>query len=132
MVHVSVTRLRLRSLWFVFPLAWHTSRCNRQIRAADGCIASEVRGGPDGIFWTKSIWRDEAAMRAFMASGAHLKAMPKLKYWCDEAAAGHWMQEDTSVSWAEAEAGLARSGGLSKVLRPSPAQAAGSVLGSRK
>ncbi len=132
MVHVSVTRLRLRNFWFLFPFAWHTSRCNKQIRTADGCLSIDVRGGPDKIFWTKTVWRDEAAMRAFMASGAHLKAMPKLKHWCDEGSAGHWTQEAAGVSWAEAEAGLARFGWLSKVLRPSPAQAAGTVLGSAK
>jgi quinol monooxygenase YgiN len=132
MVHVSVTRLRLRSFWFLFPFAWHAGRCNRQIRAAEGCLASDVRGGPDRIFWTKSVWRDEAAMRAFMASGAHLRAMPKLKHWCDEASAGHWLQDAASVSWTEAEAGLERSGRLSKVLRPSPAHTAGSILGSPK
>lgn len=132
MVHVSVTRLRLRSWRFLFPLAWHTRRCNRQIRAAEGCLSSDVRGGPDRIFWTKSVWRDETAMRAFMSSGAHVQAMPKLRQWCDEASAGHWSQDDTEVSWAEAEAGLARTGWLSKVLAPSPAHAAGAVLGSSK
>jgi quinol monooxygenase YgiN len=129
---VSVTRLRLRNFWFLFPLAWRTSRCNKQIRAADGCLSSDVRGGPNKVFWTKSVWRDQAAMRAFMSSGAHLKAMPKLKHWCDEASAGHWSQDDTNVSWTEAEAGLARTGWVSKVSHPSPAHAAGTVLGSPK
>ncbi len=132
MAHVSITRLRLRSFWFLFPFAWHTSRCNRQIRAAEGCLSIDLRGGPDKIFWTKTVWRDEAAMRAFMASGAHLKAMPKLKHWCDEGSAGHWTQDALDVSWAEAEAGLARTGWLSKVLHPSPAHASGAVLGSAK
>lgn len=132
MVFISVTRLRLRSAWYLFPLAWLTWRVNAQIRAADGCLGSDVRGGPDKIFWTKSVWRDERAMRAFMASGAHLKAMPKLKHWCDEASATHWMQEAPNVSWAEAEGHMAQHGWTSKVLHPSPAHAAGSPLGSPK
>jgi hypothetical protein len=127
---VSVTRLRLRAFRYFFPFAWHTWRVNKQIAGAEGCLRSDVRGGPDGIFWTKTIWRDEAAMRAFMSSGAHLKAMPKLKHWCDEASAAHWMQESAEVSWADAEAGMAQHGWLSKVLDPSAAQATGSVLGS--
>jgi len=69
-------------------------------------------------------------MRAFMASGAHLKAMPKLKDWCDEGSAAHWIQESVELSWAEAEGRLAQHGWTSKVLNPSPAHAAGSTLGS--
>jgi quinol monooxygenase YgiN len=130
MVFVSVTRLRLRSAWYLFPLAWRTFRVNQQIRAADGCLASQVRRGRERIFWTKSVWRDEAAMRAFMSSGAHRTAMPKLKLWCDEASAAHWSQERAEISWAEAEGGMAQYGWTSKVLHPSPAHAAGSPLGS--
>ena len=130
MLFVSITRLRLRGFGAFLPFAWHTWRVNRQIARADGCLRSDVRGGPDGIFWTKSLWRDEAAMRAFMASDAHLKAMPKLKHWCDEASAAHWTQESAELSWPEAEGGLAQHGWTSKVLHPSPAHAAGSTLGS--
>ncbi len=130
MFFVSVTRLRLRAFRFFLPLAWHTGKVNRQIARADGCLSSAVRGGPSGIFWTVSVWRDEAAMRAFMASGAHLAAMPKLKHWCDEASAAHWTQETPTVSWADAEGGLAQHGWTSKVLHPSPAHATGSPLGS--
>ena len=132
MVHVSITRLRLRLARYLLPLAWNTLLVNRQIKAADGCLSSEVRGGRDRIFWTKSVWRDEATMRAFMTSGAHLKAMPKLKYWCDEASAAHWAQEIEFVAWAEVEGRMAQHGWTSKVLHPSPAHAAGSPLGSRK
>ena len=106
MLFASVTRLRLRAFSAFLPFAWHTWRANRQIARAEGCLRSDVRGGPDGIFWTKTVWRDEAAMRAFMASGAHLKAMPKLKHWCDEGSAAHWSQESVELSWAEAEGRL--------------------------
>ena len=130
MVFVSVTRLPLRAYRTFLLFAWQTWWVNRQIARATGCLRSDVRGGPDGIFWTKSLWRDEAAMRAFMASGAHLKAMPKLKHWCDEASAAHWSQESSDLSWTEAEGRLAEHGWTSKVLHPSPAHAAGSTLGS--
>lgn len=130
MLFASVTRLRLRAFSAFLPFAWHTWRANRQIARSEGCLRSDVRGGPDGIFWTKTVWRDEAAMRAFMASGAHLKAMPKLKHWCDEGSAAHWSQESAELSWAEAEDRLAQHGWTSKVLNPSPAHAAGSTLGS--
>lgn len=132
MVHVSITRLRLRSARYALPLIWNTWRVNRQIRSADGCRWSQVRGGRGNIFWTLSVWRDEAAMRAFMTSGAHMKAMPKLKHWCDEASAAHWTQESETVTWAEVEGRMAQHGWTSKVLYPSPAHGAGSPLGSSK
>jgi hypothetical protein len=130
MVFVSVTRLRIRSFWYLFPFAWWTSRVNKQIKSANGCLRSDVNGGLDKIFWTKTVWRDEAAMRAFMSSGAHLKAMPKLRHWCDEGSAAHWSQESAELTWAEAEGGMAQYGWTSKVLHPSPAHAAGSPIGS--
>ena len=132
MAQVSITRLRLRLARHVLPLVWNTFLVNRQIRAADGHLWSQARGGPSKIFWTLSGWRDEAAMHAFMTSGAHMKAMPKLKHWCDEASAAHWTQEGVRVNWDEVEGRMAAHGWTSKVLNPSPAHAAGSPLGSPK
>ena len=90
-----------------------------------------LRNRPGHVYWTLTVWRDTAAMKAFMTSGAHLKAMPKLLEWCDEAAVSHWQQESEALPrWAEAEEHLAREGRLSKVRNPSPAHAAGKLLGT--
>src|SRR5260370_18460992 len=37
-------------------------------------------------FWTRTLWKDQQAMRTFMTSGFHRRVMPKLLIWCDEAA----------------------------------------------
>lgn len=130
MPQVSITRLRLRSLWF-FPLfAWHSFRNLKQARAGDGCLAAQVNNFA-GAFWTLTLWRDRAAMRAFMLSGAHRKAMPKLAKWCDEASLAHWDQEAISLPpWAEAAKRLGAEGRTSALDHPSPAHTAGNPLGS--
>lgn len=127
---VSVTRLRLRRARFFVPFVWDTMRVRAQALEAQGCLASKVRRTRGGVYWTLTSWRDEAAMRAFMTSGAHFKAMPKLLHWCDEASLTHWTQDDGDVAWREAERRLAIQGRTSKVRYPSPAHAAGKTLGS--
>jgi hypothetical protein len=76
-------------------------------------------------FWTATVWESEEAMRAFRSSGAHMKAMPKLLDWCDEASYVHWEQEGAELpSWAEAHRRMVAEGKLSKVKNPSAAQSA--------
>lgn len=64
-------------------------------------------------------------MRAYRSAGAHLKAMPKLLNWCDEASVAHWEQESVELpSWSEAHQKMATQGRMSKVKHPSDVQVA--------
>ncbi len=59
-------------------------------------------------------------MRRYMTSGDHIKAMPKLLDWCDEASTAHWLQDDASaLEWLEADRRMRAEGRPSKVLYPS-------------
>lgn len=128
---VSVTRLRLRSWRYLPAFILYTRRALGQARAAPGSMWVRVRGGRRLDFWTLTAWTDEASMMRYRNSGAHGKAMPKLKVWCDEASYAHWEQPDgPDVSWAEAERHLAEAGRLSHVRQPSLAQQDGTALGS--
>ncbi len=70
-------------------------------------------------------------MRAYMISGAHRIAMPKLPDWCDEAATAHWEQSDALLpDWPAALRMLIEKGRLAKVHHPSAAHRAGMVAGS--
>jgi hypothetical protein len=130
MTRVSITRLRLRSTFYELPFIWHAVRSRMQAERAEGCLGIAVRRHR-GAYWTMTLWRDAVSMRAFMLSGAHRNAMPKLAGWCDEAAVGHWEQEaQTMPAWAEAEDQLARNGRTSLIANPSPAHAAGNTMGS--
>jgi hypothetical protein len=128
MLTVSVTRLRLRSAWYFPAFLWYAISSQRQSQRADGCLGAKVRKS-GGAFWTVTVWRDVAAMRAFMLSGAHRKAMPHLVNWCDEAATARfdWTQPELP-SWVEAERQMAANGKTSPVKHPSPAHAAGQTM----
>lgn len=133
MALVSITRLRLRRFIYEVPFVWHAVRSQLQARRADGNIALATRRTGNGTYWTLTVWRDLAAMRAYMGAGAHRAAMPKLMDWCDEAAVAHWESHAVALpSWSEAEERLARDGRLSKIKHPSPAHAAGWTLGTSR
>ena len=123
----AITRLRLRKLYLVPLLVLGAFRSRRQALGSDGCLAADVRMIGARVFWTRTLWRDQGAMRDFMRSGAHRTVMPKLVDWCDEASLVDW-ERDTLPEWDEAEARLRNAGRLSRVKHPSPAQARGETL----
>ena len=101
---------------------WYAIGSSRQARAADGYVALSLLREEGNVFWTRTVWTSNAAMRAFMLAGSHRAAMPKLQHWCDEAAVAHWTQDSPAEpSWQEAWRRLVASGRASKVNHPSEA-----------
>ena len=74
MVYVSITGLRVKSPLHFIPFIWHAIRSMTQINKAAGLIKAEART-INGIQHTLSVWKDEASMREYVISGAHLQAM---------------------------------------------------------
>lgn len=73
-VYVSITGLRVRHFWQA-PIFWrHAIASMIQARAADGCLHAETRT-INVIHHTRSVWRDRAAMLAYLRTGPHLTAM---------------------------------------------------------
>lgn len=119
MAFVSITRLRIRSLRFLPRFLFDTLATRRQLERADGFVAGALLADRKH-HWTMTVWRDQRAMRDYMASGAHLKAMPKLLDWCDEASVVHWSQDSPSLpDWHEADRRMRAEGRASKVRHPS-------------
>ena len=117
-----MTRLHLRSWRYLPAFIWRSLRSERQARRTEGNLHADLRRDRHGAFWTLTLWSDEGAMRRFMTSGAHRRAMPHLLDWCDEAALVHWDHDSREVpSWSEAERRLKSEGRTSKVRYPSEA-----------
>jgi len=118
---VSVTRMRIRSIRFVPLFYVHAQRVIAQIRQAEGLIAGAVKNDGDLVYWTISLWRDDNAINAFAASGAHRSAMPRLQDWCSEAAMVRWAHDEPSLpDWQEVVERLRTDGQTSKLRHPGP------------
>lgn len=74
MVYVSITGLSLKGPWHMPMFWWHAFRSMTQAQRAPGNLSATART-IDGVHHTLSVWQDQAAMRAFLAAGAHGQAM---------------------------------------------------------
>jgi len=125
----SITRLRVRSIRYLPEFLVRALASIRQARRSSGCLSADVRREVKLIFWTRTLWQDEQAMRAFMTSGAHRAVMPKILNWCDEASVTHWEQDgDYPPDWPTAEARMRTEGRTSRVRSPSPAHRRGETV----
>jgi hypothetical protein len=118
---VSVTRLRVRSWRYFLPFIVFALRSSRQAKVSDGNLGVSLLRDANNTFWTSTLWTTEEAMKSFMLSGPHRRAMPRLLDWCDEAALVHWNQPTKQEpDWHEAYRCLQQEGRRSKVRYPSP------------
>lgn len=128
MALISVTRLRVRSVIYLAQFFWGTLKAMRQAESSAGFLGGGLLVNAKNVFWTMTAWTDQAAMNAYRTGGAHLKAMPKLREWCDEAAVVHWTQESSETpSWQEAYQRMVKEGKPSKVNHPSADQASNHI-----
>ena len=72
--YVSVTGLRVKSIWHMPTFARHAYTSKRQADSAEGNIHASVKSR-DGVQHTLTVWRDKASMRRYFVSGAHREAM---------------------------------------------------------
>lgn len=122
---VSVTRLRIRSPWYLPAFFFYTLRATSQARAASGNKAVKLLPDAHRTFWTCTLWTDLDAMRAYVSAGAHRKSMKRLAHWCDEASVVHWEQDALDLpNWEVAHRRMQEQGRPSKLDKPSAAHLA--------
>lgn len=118
---VSVTRFRPRSLLSMPEFIFHTGRSMAQIRTSEGWLAGAVKRDDDQAFWTMTVWRDEAAMLAYVVGGAHGAALPRLQALAVEASMVRWVAEtDVLPAWSEGIRRMRHEGRASRLRRPGP------------
>jgi heme-degrading monooxygenase HmoA len=130
MALISVTRLRIRSFLYLPQFMWDTLKTLRQVKRSSGFVGGRLLINAKYVFWTMTVWKDQAAMNAYRTGGAHRNAMPKLLNWCDEAAIVHWTEESADIPvWQTAKEHIVNEGRLSKVNHPSRAQVSNHIPG---
>src|SRR5215831_4692711 len=133
MAFVSVTRLRVRSIWYFLPFSLATWRSRDQLRHAPGLIEGRLTIEFPFAFWTMTIWKSQEDMRRFRNAPPHQEAMRRLPHWCDEASYVHWEQRDPQLPPVDdAYVQLRNQGITSKVTHPTAAHAAGQTTSSKK
>ena len=125
MAVISVTRLRVRSFFYLPGFMFWALRSARQARSHPGNRGMKLLRDANRAYWTCTAWTDEASMRDYILAMPHRGAMRKLAERCDEASVVHWNQDSfTLPDWREAHRRMLGEGRPSKVNHPSPAHVA--------
>ncbi len=101
MVYVSITGLKLKHPLRWFQFWWHAIPSMIQAKKAHGNLRAEARN-INGVHHTLTVWIEEAAMRDYVASGAHLKAMKAFKTIATGKTLG--FASDTVPDWSDIHA----------------------------
>ncbi|HEY3785951.1 MAG TPA: DUF3291 domain-containing protein [Steroidobacteraceae bacterium] len=119
---ISITRLRIRAWRFMPGFLVLAIRSAWQARQAPDNLCVSLLVDADRTYWTRTGWRTETALRAYMLAGPHRVAMTRLADWCDEAATVCWLQDEGPLpSWAETRQRMQREGRPSRLKHPSSA-----------
>jgi hypothetical protein len=100
---LAITRLTLRSTFYIPLLIWEVQRAVRQAKGSDGLMAGAAVHESGRTFWTLSLWKESRPMYQYVGTGAHLSMMPKLRQWCEESTNRDLPYEGTTLpTWEEA------------------------------
>lgn len=100
MAYISITGLRVKSIWYWPRFAWHAVRSMGQARRAEGCLSAGARS-MDGVQHTMSVWTDRKAMLNFMMFGPHRHAMRDFRKIATGSTYG--FEADHAPDWNEAK-----------------------------
>jgi heme-degrading monooxygenase HmoA len=111
---ITITSIKLRSLWKFFALSFYALQIVRQAKTQKGFL--KLRSTGFGyLHYTLTSWETEEDLRAFARSGAHLQSMKKSSALSTEIRTCTYNPGNDSLpTWREARTILNEKG---KVLR---------------
>jgi hypothetical protein len=119
------TRLRLKDQAFFDEFFASAVAVVEQAQSAAGNLAADVLADANNTFWTRTAWREGAAMHAFVGGEPHLRTMGRLDDWCDEATFVEWEQSGADLpDWQDGYARLVAEGHVATLTGPSAAHLA--------
>jgi hypothetical protein len=122
MTLISYTRLHRKSFLDWPALWWHTILTSWQVVNTPGFLGAKLIIDANGASWTVSAWDSKSAMQKYRTSGAHHVALLRIQEWCDEAAAGHWEQENSNLpNWEQVHHHMTTKGYFTRLTNPAPA-----------
>ena len=100
-----VTYLEVRRWKDVLPLLPLGRRVQQQLRSTEGVVRYGIR--TDFLhkrFWTYSVWKNREAIRPFVTTGQHSKAVKKFAEFPGAYGAfAEWSNTDGNIDWEEAD-----------------------------
>lgn len=105
---VSITSIRLRSLWKFFQLSYYALQIVRQTKQEKGFISLKNMGF-GYLHYTLTAWESEEDLRRFARSGAHLESMKKSSVLAREIRTYSY-ESDKLPGWTEARRLLSEHG----------------------
>lgn len=103
-----LTYLPLSKYRYSLRFAGYVRQIYDQLQRTDGLIGFSMRAQPmRKQYWTLSLWRDEAAMMAFVHTRPHLDIMKLMHGRMAQTAFRSWTvtTPDQSLDWSEALSG---------------------------
>ena len=105
---MTVTSIRLRSVWLFFKLSLFGMRIMKQTRREKGFVRMKNTGF-GYMHYTLSVWESEEDMKRFARTGAHLEAMKQSRSIASEIRT-HTFQSDQLPDWKEVKRMLKEKG----------------------
>jgi hypothetical protein len=109
---ITITSLRLKSIWKFFPLSLHALKIVNQTKAEKGLVDFRKKG-IGRTHYTLTAWSEEGDLKKFARTGAHLEAMKASSKIASEIRI-YTFKADRIPEWKEAESLLLSKGKLFK------------------